>query len=127
MIASAAVAFPVDVSAQATITVSPSGTYKTIQSAVNAASAGDIILVQSGTYNENVVLDKAVTLKAAPVPRPSWTRVAKYPAFRVKAARRMDGFTVRNSGSSPTAASTSPPAAPRSPTTRSAAVAGASS
>ena len=41
-------------------------TYKTIQSAVNAAAAGDIILVQSGTYNENVIVDKAITIKAAP-------------------------------------------------------------
>lgn len=34
-------------------------TYSTIQSAVNAASSGDIIFVHAGTYNEQVVLAKS--------------------------------------------------------------------
>ena len=62
-----------------TITVGPGGSYKTIQSAVNAAPAGSIILVSSGTYSENVILTKAVT---------------------VNAAATVDGFTVRNSSQS---------------------------
>ena len=35
----------------------------TIQAAVNAAAAGDTILVQSGTYYENVNVNKALTLR----------------------------------------------------------------
>jgi nitrous oxidase accessory protein len=36
--------------------------YTTIQSAVNAAFPGDTIIVESGTYKENVIMDKKLTL-----------------------------------------------------------------
>jgi parallel beta-helix repeat protein len=36
--------------------------YSTIQAAVNAANSGDLILVDAGTYTENVVVTKSVTL-----------------------------------------------------------------
>jgi len=45
----------------ATICVDPSGAggcFTTIQAAVTAATAGDIINIAAGTYNENVVIDK---------------------------------------------------------------------
>src|ERR1044071_7348477 len=38
--------------------------YPTIQAAISAAKAGDIIQVRSGTYVENLILDRAVTLTA---------------------------------------------------------------
>ena len=38
--------------------------YPTIQEAINAAQAADIIQVRAGTYNENLVVDKAVSLTA---------------------------------------------------------------
>jgi hypothetical protein len=38
--------------------------YPTIQAAVSAAKPGDIIQVRAGTYVENVILDRAVTLTA---------------------------------------------------------------
>ena len=38
--------------------------YPTIQSAINAAETADIIQVQAGTYNENIILDRPVTLTA---------------------------------------------------------------
>lgn len=45
-----------------TIQVSPS---ESIQAAINAASLGDTILVAAGTYNENVVVNKTVTLRGS--------------------------------------------------------------
>lgn len=38
------------------------GEYPTIQAAMDAANPGDDILVQKGTYNENIVIDKSVDL-----------------------------------------------------------------
>ncbi|MDD3622693.1 MAG: NosD domain-containing protein, partial [Methanofollis sp.] len=37
----------------------------TIQGAVNAASEGDVVLVPSGTYNEDVTVDKCLTLRGS--------------------------------------------------------------
>ena len=46
-----------------TYNVSPTSTiYPTIQSAVKAAQSGDTINVAAGTYKENVVLDKSLTV-----------------------------------------------------------------
>jgi nitrous oxidase accessory protein NosD len=39
------------------------GDFATIQEAVNASEAGDVIIVQSGTYSENLVLDRPIVLK----------------------------------------------------------------
>jgi parallel beta-helix repeat protein len=47
----------------ATITVP--GTYSTIQAAVNASLPGDVITVAAGTYTENVIVSKAVTINGA--------------------------------------------------------------
>ncbi|MCX9080677.1 MAG: right-handed parallel beta-helix repeat-containing protein [Candidatus Methanoperedens sp.] len=48
----------------ATLTVCPSGcAYSSIQKAINASSNGDIVLVQSGTYFENVNITKQLTLR----------------------------------------------------------------
>jgi Ca2+-binding RTX toxin-like protein len=41
------------------------GGYATIQAAINAAVAGDTIMLAAGTYNENIVLDRAVTIMGA--------------------------------------------------------------
>lgn len=42
--------------------VSVNGTYNTISSAIAASSDGDRILVEPGTYNENLQLDKSISL-----------------------------------------------------------------
>ena len=52
----------------ATITVCNTGgpcDYTTIQAAINAATAGDTITVAAGTYIEDVVVNKAITLQGA--------------------------------------------------------------
>ncbi len=43
----------------------PSGLYPTIQSAINAANNGDIIMVASGTYVENITLNKPLSIRGA--------------------------------------------------------------
>jgi pectin methylesterase-like acyl-CoA thioesterase len=47
----------------ATITVPDN--YSTIQAAINAAHAGDTIVVRAGTYSENLTVDKDIILTAA--------------------------------------------------------------
>jgi pectin methylesterase-like acyl-CoA thioesterase len=55
---------PLTVSAT-TITVCPSGCdNSTIQDAIDAASAGDTILVGDGTYNENVMVSTPVNIRS---------------------------------------------------------------
>ena len=46
----------------ATLTVGPEQTYSTIGDAITAASMGDTIRVYAGTYNENVVINKKISL-----------------------------------------------------------------
>ncbi len=52
-----------DLSFAATINVPAD--QSTIQAAVNAAAPGDIILVAPGTYNENVTINKSLTLRSS--------------------------------------------------------------
>ena len=44
------------------VDINGDGDYTSIQSAVNSASAGDTIRVYDGTYNENVTIDKTISL-----------------------------------------------------------------
>jgi parallel beta-helix repeat protein len=49
----------------ANLGVGAGGQYKTIQQAVDAAKPGDTVLVAAGTYAENVVVNKPLTIAAA--------------------------------------------------------------
>ena len=46
------------------ITIWVPDNYTTIQAAVNASSPGDTITVRDGTYNENVKVNKSVTIQS---------------------------------------------------------------
>ncbi len=52
-----------DIGAGSKILLVGAGGYATINAAIAAANAGDTILIAPGTYNENVVVDKGVTLQ----------------------------------------------------------------
>ena len=43
-----------------------SDTYPTIQEAIDVAEDGDEIIIQQGTYNENIVIKKSITLRGEP-------------------------------------------------------------
>lgn len=51
--------------AASTLTVGDGQAYATVQAAVNAASAGDTVVIEPGTYAGNVVIDKPLTLLGA--------------------------------------------------------------
>jgi parallel beta-helix repeat protein len=81
--------------------VGPSGNYKTIQAAVNAASAGNTIVVSNGTYKENVHVGKSLTIKAAGGTTPVVDGSGKDSCFFVNSKNvRIEGFTLQNSGAS---------------------------
>jgi hypothetical protein len=49
----------------AQITIDGSGSYATIQSAIDAAPAASVIAVPAGTYNENITISKSLTITGA--------------------------------------------------------------
>jgi len=59
LIMCAALAVP---ASAANLTVGAGGQYNTVQQAVDAANAGDTVLVAPGTYTENVVVNKPLTI-----------------------------------------------------------------
>ncbi|MFQ6106443.1 MAG: NosD domain-containing protein [Thermoplasmata archaeon] len=76
------------------------GNYTTIQAAVNAANAGDIIYVFGGTYSENVIVSKSLSLigedKQATIIDAGSTGSA---VTITSDSVNISGFTLTNSGS----------------------------
>src|SRR5215471_744948 len=48
-----------------TLVVSPAGPLTTVQQAIATASPGDLVRIERGTYQGNIVVDKALHLKAS--------------------------------------------------------------
>jgi parallel beta-helix repeat protein len=83
----------------ATLTVCKSGcVYSSIQAAVDASSNGDTILVQSGTYNENVNVNKQLTLRGIGMPVVDANRSGSAITLAADGIR-LEGFTATGSGS----------------------------
>lgn len=86
----------------ATITVGAEGCdYTSIQRAVEAANAGDIITVQSGTYRENLVVEKTLILRGSDTGSgsPEVDGRGAGSAIILLADRiTLEGFVVKNAG-----------------------------
>ena len=80
--------------------VVPSLQYPTIQSAVNDAHAGDAILVSPGTYSENVVVTKSVSLVGASRDSTVIDAGGSGPGINITGASAVlvSGFSVMDSG-----------------------------
>ncbi|HCP32006.1 TPA: hypothetical protein DIT45_01960 [Candidatus Acetothermia bacterium] len=84
-----------------TITVGPSGCdYTSIQEAIDAASPGDVIKVKTGTYQENLIIDKPLTLRGE---GPDLVTIDRSPSAEVSQATlwvsnnvTVTGFTITN-------------------------------
>ncbi|WP_455392226.1 PKD domain-containing protein [[Eubacterium] cellulosolvens] len=86
----------------ATLIVGPGQTYTTIQSAINAAGSGATIYVYNGTYKENLVINKKVSLIGNGT---NWTFIDGQGSGNVITITsngvELSGFTVKNGGSNP--------------------------
>jgi nitrous oxidase accessory protein len=70
---------------------------QSIAAAVQAAQAGDTVRVESGVYNEHVLIDKRLTLQG--IGRPTVSGQGSGTVIRVRAADVViEGFIVRDSG-----------------------------
>lgn len=85
------------VAAQA-LRVGPEAPHATIGSALDAAAAGDTILVAPGTYRESVVIERAVTLIGRG--RPVIDAGGRGHVIEASAPLEVRGFTLRGSGTS---------------------------
>ncbi|MBG6235384.1 nitrous oxidase accessory protein [Pedobacter sp. CAN_A7] len=83
-----------------TIQVGKSRTYKTIQSAINAAKAGDTVLVDPGIYKEgNIKMHKSIVLKG--IGYPVMDGQNKYEIITISAQNAsIEGFRLQHGGRS---------------------------
>lgn len=82
------------------ITVGSDGAnFKSIQDAVNASGEGDTVVVQSGVYSENVLVDRKITLQGLGDPVID-ARGSGTPIKLGNSGIIVEGFTIINSGGS---------------------------
>ncbi len=75
------------------------GDFPTIQAAIDAAVPGDTINVLAGTYNENIIVNKAVTIIGSGVGITTITGTGVGDVVHITAdGVNMNGFTVTNGG-----------------------------
>jgi parallel beta-helix repeat protein len=73
--------------------------YPTIQAAINAASSGDMVYVESGTYHENLVINKALSLVGKSPDTTCIYGSSGRPAVYVEAnGVDVSGFEIRSGG-----------------------------
>ncbi|MCK4949509.1 MAG: right-handed parallel beta-helix repeat-containing protein [Thermoplasmata archaeon] len=78
------------------------GNYTTIQEAIDAASQGDTVYVYSGTYLENVVIDKSIALAGQNRTNTTIDGQDTGNVVTVRASSvTISGFTILNGGSEP--------------------------
>ncbi len=93
----AAIAVP---ASAADLTVGANGQFKTIQQAVDAANSGDTVRVAPGTYTENVVVNKPLTITAASTrPTVRAADASKDVFLLTSSGVRIDGLTLSGGAS----------------------------
>lgn len=97
-------ALPTSQARAATLCVGGGGCYPTIQAAITAASAGDTINVNAGTYNEDINIDRSLTLSGAG--SATTTIVGQIggdsATVRISASNvTIQGFTITRAGNNP--------------------------
>ena len=81
----------------AVLNVGPNQLYTTIQAAVSAADSGDEVQVADGTYNENVLIERRLTLRSINGAATTFVAAADthQDVIRIDAENvRVSGFTV---------------------------------
>ncbi|MFD0490227.1 hypothetical protein ACFQ0O_27965 [Saccharopolyspora spinosporotrichia] len=83
-----------------TVSATEPDCYRTIGDAVAAASTGDVVSIQPGTYQESVVLHRDVTLSAAGPPGAVRIESSGDPAIQMTSeSAALSGIVVVHSGS----------------------------
>jgi len=78
-------------------TISVPGDYLTISSAVENASEGDNILVGPGEYEEEVIVEKPLTIQSTDGPKSTIVSNVGYTTFRLDSNNvTLSGFTIKN-------------------------------
>ncbi len=77
-------------------------TYGTIQAAINAASSGHALRIWSGTYNEDILVDRTLTITGNGSATTVISGSSAAPVVRITAAgTRLSGFNVTGGGTYP--------------------------
>ncbi|MBK8787951.1 MAG: hypothetical protein IPN43_16010 [Chitinophagaceae bacterium] len=81
---------------KAQITVNGTGSYATITAAIAAASAGDVIQVPAGIYNENPDINKSLKLRGAQWGNCALSRTGAETVISCPSNVTIDGFTIQD-------------------------------